>query len=133
MQDVGVAGVLNAVLHGDTCRSITPAHDGSGIVTADIDIGAIEWQDPEEVEELFDNKLVNVYPNPGKDVLNITAPAQTDWVEVYDLNGHKVFDGKLFGNQIAVNTENWPSGMYFWKIGSTGSTTLMETGKWIKE
>lgn len=98
-----------------------------------IDIGAIEWQDPEEVEKHIDNKLVSVYPNPGKDVLKLTVPVHADRVEVYDLNGRKVFDGNVTGNQIIINVETWPSGMYFWKVVSTGSTALVETGKWIKE
>ena len=102
------------------------------VVDERIDLGAIEFPIPNGVEETAAQSCV--YPNPGKDVLNIEVRDAADRVEVYDLTGRKVFENKIFGNQIAINTEAWPSGMYFWKIYSTsGSTALIETGKWIKE
>lgn len=102
------------------------------VVDERIDLGAIEFPIPNGVEETAAQSCF--YPNPGKDVLNIEVRDAADRVEVYDLTGRKVFENKIFGNQIAINTEAWPSGMYFWKIYSTsGSTALIETGKWIKE
>ncbi len=102
------------------------------VVDERIDLGAIEFPIPNGVEETAAQSCV--YPNPGKDVLNIEVRDAADRVEVYDLTGRKVFENKIFGNQIAINTEPWPSGMYFWKIYSTsGSTALIKTGKWIKE
>ena len=102
------------------------------VVDERIDLGAIEFPIPNGVEETAVQSCV--YPNPGKDVLNIEVRDAADRVEVYDLTGRKVFENKIFGNQIAINTEAWPSGMYFWKIYSTsGSTALIKTGKWIKE
>lgn len=102
------------------------------VVDERIDLGAIEFPIPNGVEETAAQSCV--YPNPGKDVLNIEVRDAADRVEVYDLTGRKVFENKIFGNQIAINTEAWPSGMYFWKIYSTSDlTALIKTGKWIKE
>lgn len=98
-----------------------------------IDIGAIEWQDPEEVEELFDNKLVNVYPNPGKDVLHIVTEWEDAFVVVCDLNGRKMCEQHINCYSASIVTESWPSGMYYWKVVSTGSMTFVETGKWVKK
>jgi hypothetical protein len=36
----------------------------------------------------------------------------------------------------AINAQGWPSGVYVWKVFTgvpTSSTTLAETGKWVKE
>ena len=102
------------------------------VINGRIDLGALEAPDWDAVDEEAATSCV--YPNPGKDVLNIEVRDAADRVEVYDLTGRKVFENIIFGNQIAINTEAWPSGMYFWKIYSTsGSTALIETGKWIKE
>ena len=102
------------------------------VINGRIDLGALEAPDWDAVDE--EAAQSRVYPNPGKDVLNIEVRDAADRVEVYDLTGRKVFENKIFGNQIAINTEAWPSGMYFWKTYSTsGSTALTETGKWIKE
>ena len=96
-----------------------------------IDMGAMELQDLNVVEE----KVVQsyAYPNPGKDVLYIETEFGNAVVIVYDLNGKKMCEQQINGCSASIVTENWPSGMYFWKVVSTGSTTLTETGKWIKE
>ena len=76
------------------------------------------------------------YPNPGKDVLNIRTALENARVEVYDLNGRLMHSQKITDNVTTIDAAAWPSGGYVWKVYagvSTGSTTLAETGKWIKE
>jgi hypothetical protein len=78
----------------------------------------------------------DVYPNPGKDVLNIRTALENARVEVYDLNGRLMHSQKITDNVTTIDAAAWPSGGYVWKVYagvSTGSTTLAETGKWIKE
>lgn len=73
------------------------------------------------------------YPNPGNNTLNIHTDLQNARVEIYDLTGKLVCNQETTGNVTTINAEGWPSGMYLWKVVSTDSVTLMETGKWIKE
>jgi len=84
------------------------------------------------------------YPNPGKDMLNIRTGLQNAWVEVYDMSGRMVYGQEITGNVTAINTTDWSEGTYVWKVYSgvstlrqgsatSGSTTLAETGKWVKE
>ena len=77
------------------------------------------------------------YPNPGKDVLNIRTALQNAHVEIYDLTGKLVCKKEITENVTSINAESWPSGIYVWKVYtsgvSTGSTALVETGKWVKE
>ena len=99
-------------------------------------------------KEAFDNieeahtqgfAVAMAYPNPGKDVLNIRTALLDAWVEVYDVNGRMVYRQEITGNVTAINTTDWSDGTYVWKVyasgggPSTGSGTLVETGKWIKE
>ena len=79
---------------------------------------------------------IEVYPNPGKDVLNIRTGLKDARVEVYDMNGRMVYGQEITDNITAINTSAWPSGGYVWRViigTSTGSVTEAETGKWIKE
>ena len=98
------------------------------------------------IEEAHENglKVAIAYPNPGKDVLNIRTGLQDAWVEVYDLNGKMVYGQEITENVTAINTTDWAEGVYVWKVytsnggpstgsGTASSTTLAETGKWIKE
>jgi hypothetical protein len=81
------------------------------------------------------------YPNPGKDVLNIRTGLRDAWVEVYDLNGRLVHRQDITENVTRIDAGEWAEGVYVWKVytgvstlrQAQGSTTLAETGKWIKE
>ena len=75
------------------------------------------------------------YPNPGKDVLNIRTGLKDARVEVYDMSGRIIIRQEITENVTSINAESWPAGIYLWKVYtgvSTGSTTLVESGKWIK-
>ena len=91
------------------------------------------------VDEAHDNglKVAIAYPNPGKDVLNIRTGLQNSHVEVYDINGRLIHSQALTQNVTAIDATDWPLGVYVWKVYkasvSTGSTTLAETGKWVKK
>ena len=98
------------------------------------------------IEEAHANglKVAIAYPNPGKDVLNIRT-AVTMWqpytarVEIYDLAGKLIYNQEIIENITSINAGAWSAGTYIWKVytnqdgPSTGSGTLVETGKWIKE
>ena len=83
--------------------------------------------------------VATAYPNPGQNVLNIRTALQNARVEVYDLNGRLMHSQEITENITAIPAEAWPAGVYVWKVytsdggPSTGSGTLVETGKWVKE
>jgi hypothetical protein len=57
-------------------------------------------------------------------------------VEVYDVNGRLVHREEITENVTEIDATDWGAGVYVWKVYtgvSAGSTTLAETGKWIKE
>ena len=85
------------------------------------------------IEEAHDAgfAVAAAYPNPGKDVLNIRTGLRDAWVEVYDLNGKLIYHQEITDETTSINTENWASGSYVWKVISNGKEA--ETGKWIKE
>ena len=93
------------------------------------------------IEEAHDAgfAVAMAYPNPGKDVLNIRTGLQNAWVEVYDMNGRLVHSQAITENVTGIDAGGWAEGVYVWKVYttnggfSTGSGSLAETGKWIKE
>lgn len=93
----------------------------------------------EQIIENESNGATMVYPNPGSNTLNICTALPNASVEIYDLTGNLVCKKEITENVTSINAESWPSGVYVWKVYtsiggvSTGSTTLVETGKWIKE
>ena len=136
-----------ALLETSPCRgagatnmnSYYPDTDFTGnprVVYGHIDLGAIEYPDLDAVEE--QTAQICVYPNPGKEALHILTEWENAVVVVYDLNGRKMSELQVNGYSASIDTESWPSGLYFWKIYSTGGSsigpeTLVKTGKWIKK
>ena len=113
-----------------------PDTDFSGnprVINGRIDLGAFEAPDWDAVEEQIASNTV--YPNPGRDVLHVLTDWEDAVVAVYDLNGRKMIEQQIEGYLISIATEDWTSGMYFWRVvgPSTSSGTLTESGKWIKE
>ena len=116
------------------------------------DVGAI-YKIPKEtfdgIEEAHDAgfAVAVAYPNPGKDVLNIRTGLKDARVEVYDMNGRMVYRQEIAENVTGIDAGEWAAGSYIWKVytldggpstlrpgsATTGSGSLVETGKWIKE
>ena len=71
-----------------------------------------------------------VFPVPGTDRLNIRTTHENATLQVFDILGHKMLELPLADELTTVNTECWPSGMYFWKVSSNDEA---ECGKWVKK
>lgn len=74
-------------------------------------------------------EVAKAFPNPGISQLNIKADIPLDRIEIYDVWGRLIINNTISGNEIQINTERWPKGLYFWKVYSSSSTLC---GKWVK-
>ncbi|MBR6438971.1 MAG: T9SS type A sorting domain-containing protein [Bacteroidales bacterium] len=84
----------------------------------------VEITDVEEVIEK--NNTITVYPNPGKNELNIITPENNfSKLQIFDFQGRMILEKEIDSDIMTINTENWATGLYFWKVGN-------ETGKWLK-
>lgn len=62
--------------------------------------------------------IFNVFPNPTKNVLNITGNAKIESVEIFSLNGKSL--GIITDNLNSISTEHLESGVYLIQIGTGG-------------
>jgi len=85
-------------------------------------------------EELFQNTILNVYPNPAKDVVNVifNANTNTNQILIIDITGKEVVKQQLnFGiglNETTISLNNLNTGVYFLSIISENK---IETQKLI--
>ena len=139
-------------------ESITTTSDGGVLMTAQTKELTDQSQQGSVVvkfsAEVFDGideahdagfVVAIAYPNPGKDVLNIRTGLKDARVEVYDMIGRLVHSQDITENVTGIDATDWAEGVYVWKVYTTGvstlrqgsatsgSTTLVETGKWVKE
>ena len=68
-----------------------------------------------EEEEL---NVINVYPNPANNVVNVNANSNINNVEIYSISGQKVGDFSANGTTTSINTESLSAGMYLMKINT---------------
>jgi hypothetical protein len=64
------------------------------------------------------NVRVSVYPNPAKDeiTLAVTSQIQANRVEVYDITGKLAGAYSIHNNLLTINTQQYNSGIYFYKM-----------------
>lgn len=84
--------------------------------------------------ELINNLLWSIYPNPSNDFievkLNINDPTMYS-VTINDVEGKEVLTHSLANNKIDISVLN--SGMYFIKLINTKTGNVVGSGKFVKE
>ena len=74
----------------------------------------------------FDKKQFNIYPNPVKEIINLSNITETDF-EIYDILGNLVSKGK---SQNQINVSSLTQGIYILKL-KNGENIFNQ--KFIKE
>ena len=96
--------------------------DGQWIVTSPIWYrSTITLGNPQSTNELAsENKIkFNYFPNPITNKLNITiAACKSHQVSIVDLFGRVLFENEYADNEITIDLENLPKGMYVLKISA---------------
>jgi len=78
----------------------------------------------------FDLKNFKVYPNPVKDILNMTYSSEISTIEIYNLIGQLMFSKKINTTDTAIDMSKFQSGNYILKVATDNGT---KTFKIIKE
>lgn len=87
--------------------------------------------DDSGLDELTLNENINVYPNPAKNVLNISANGIITNVRIFNTIGQLIEEVKTENNFISVNTADYTTGIYFIEI-TTGNGKVTEKLNIIK-
>ena len=75
--------------------------------------------------KIADNSLINLYPNPASDWININLPNNTKTIEIYTLEGVKLLSQDIvnYENLLKLNISQYNPGIYLIKI-NTGDKIL---------
>ncbi|MDR6969141.1 hypothetical protein J2X31_003168 [Flavobacterium arsenatis] len=96
-----------------------------------VNMDNIVWEiDPELSNGGFDSNRFSFYPNPVKEVLNLSYDQNITSVSVYNILGQEVIASKFNSNSAQINTSNLSTGSYIVKVYSENQT---KTIKIIKE
>ena len=136
---VGATSYLWDFGDGTTSTEFEPVHtyqnanDYTVTLIAENDCGSDTTQ---SVISFTDNAYLlvsgpTIYPNPAKSVVNIRAEKEINSIEVYNLQGVKVFSQKISGLVTKININSLAAGSYFIKVnymdGSFSKTKVTKT------
>jgi blue copper oxidase len=78
-------------------------------------------------EKHLDGKIL-VFPNPARDVLNISIPnfngAEAQTVRIYDLSGRALYSCSATRESMTILTSHWSRGMYLLSLEHAGQTSF---------
>lgn len=74
-----------------------------------------------------------VFPNPGKDILNLTSGIQLNQgvFTLFDMQGRPVIEKEINATEMQFEVSALSSGSYVWQI--VLNNKVMDSGKWVKE
>jgi lipopolysaccharide export system protein LptA len=83
------------------------------------------------IDEVVANTIINLYPNPATDVINISVTGNNNDMnaEIYNVSGQVVYKAAVQNNS-SINISNLPDGMYYIKLNGE---TANGTKKFIKQ
>lgn len=86
-----------------------------GIAAYEVPLGNTPFERPE----------IAIYPNPVKDILNLSSESVISNIAVFNLLGQKVFEKYVYGTQLQVDLSSLANGTYLVKIGGSDSVKTM--------
>jgi hypothetical protein len=94
---------------------------GDFIYTTNVTIGEANTT---QIQQMLQGKYVNLFPNPCADFLTISVPdnvsSSTTVVQLFDLNGRKVFDKLISGKSNVIDIRNeingFDNGLYLLQL-----------------
>jgi predicted acyl esterase len=83
------------------------------------------------VNEKSNSFLINTYPNPAKNEINISLPYEENWtISITDISGKIISTQNYFGNKFSSDVNNFSKGIYFIRL--TNSQNQLYHSRFIK-
>ncbi len=111
----------NSPVSGATLQSFTPTVNGNYAVAVTAN-GCTETSNCVTVNtvgiETVENSSWNIYPNPSNGMFIITSSQElsNEPIEIYSSTGQLVYKTLHYGNEVAINLNEHPNGVYLVKI-----------------
>ena len=92
--------------------------NGDGTATVSTSLTQTVCKDDLAVNDVTKNKVISVYPNPAKDIINLNSEQKISEVKIYNVAGALIkTDTNVIGNK--VNVSQLKPGVYIVKVNDT--------------
>lgn len=69
---------------------------------------------------------LNIYPNPTSGIFHLSSENQVSHIEIFNLQGQKVFETSTFNTLEQIDITNQPQGVYFTKISFKNNQQVLK-------
>lgn len=83
-----------------------------GSSTWEIDNVTVQAKPYVGIDDNLSKQTLQIYPNPGKGILNIYGEAQLETIEVYNVNGAMVYQQHIVESGARIDVSHLPKGVY---------------------
>ena len=70
--------------------------------------------------EDMDKSDISIFPNPVKDIFNISMDKEIEEIFVFDYSGKLILQKEVSANETSINTSNFSKGVFVLKVMSSG-------------
>jgi len=95
--------------------------------TWEVDNITVMGEEGTGIGENGSQQMVNVYPNPGNGIFNISLEKPMDRIEIYSMTGSLMLDQPITGQQFNLNLSHLEKGMYFLKCSDARTGSYQST------
>jgi hypothetical protein len=78
----------------------------------------------------YEKNTVNVFPNPGRNILTIESEQVIDELDIYSISCALVYSATSLDKNVSIEAEGFSAGMYFVRITTANGS---KTVRWIKQ
>lgn len=98
-------------------------------------VNSVSWQKNSPfvgVEEMNAKPIFSLYPNPAKDIINIsTDKIENSIISIFDITGKEVKSIDFNSPTISLNINDLDAGVYFYTVTNRTSGKTLQTNKFI--
>ncbi|MEM9985238.1 MAG: Calx-beta domain-containing protein, partial [Bacteroidota bacterium] len=106
---------------------ITSVSNGAILFNEDVTVTIVEGTTNVNDEPIFS---LEMFPNPGHESLNIVGNHRMDLVQVFDVQGRKVWEGRPLDEVAQIDSQAWDTGLYLVKVATAIGNWQ---GPWVKK
>jgi hypothetical protein len=94
----------------------------------DVEDLVMYYGNPAGIKQITGNANTNVFPNPFTNVIHVNTQNNAS-VSLYDITGKEMYNTSSNGNQLIINTDHLPNGIYFLKTTSPQEQSVQKIMK----
>lgn len=98
-------------------------------------VNSVSWQKSSPfvgVEEMNAKPMFSLYPNPAKDIINIsTDKIENSVITIFDITGKEIKSINFNTSNVALNINDLDAGVYFYAVTNRISGKVIQTNKFI--